>query len=242
MIVVSIRTTPLPLLFAILSFFAIIGPHKMRLLQDKIPVIDQTAQPQQWTKQQLQQSITNRHVIHETVLHGHLLHSISPTITTLTLFISNLHNNINEPYGRVVHPVHDDMSKVNQDDSRRDSTNAPQVAASGSGGDDEEDPYKKKPNNDGYGEDKTPTDDNDDEEEDDNYYEPGNAFIGEVVDVLESDNPDDFSNITFDDDMDIVLDEIVEVGVVDEIEDEDMVGLWEEESATMKQATLTGNA
>ena len=42
--------------------------------------------------------------------------------------------------------------------------------------------------------------------------------------------------------MDIVLDAMVEVGVVGEEEDEDMVGLWEEESVVTKQATLTGNA
>ena len=221
MIVVSIRTTPLPLLFAILSFFAIIGPHKMRLLQDKIPVIDQTAQPQQWTKQQLQQSITNRHVIHETVLHGHLLHSISPTITTLTLFISNLHNNINEPYGRVVHPTNDDMSKANKDDSSLDSTNVPQVVASSSGDggdddDDEDDPCNRKLHNNGCGGDESLADRNE------------NGFMEEQVDVFGSDNPDDFPNIVLDDDTDIVEDDMVEIGVGDETEEEDMVGLSEE--------------
>ena len=116
----------------------------------------------------------------------------------------------------MVHPAHDDTSKVNQDDSRLDTTNAPQVAASsaGSGGDDEEDPYKKKLNNDGCGGDKSPADRNDDEEEDDEEDDPENAF----------------------------RDEAVEVGVVDEEDVEDMVGLWEEESVVTKQATLTGNA
>ena len=54
------------------------------------------------------------------------------------------------------------------------------------------------------------------------------ASRGEPVDVLGSNNPDDFPNIILDDDMDIVEDTMVEVGVVDEEEDEDMVGLWQE--------------
>ena len=160
-------------------------------------------QPNLCAKQQLQLNSTNRHVIRHTALQGYALHIISPTITTtttvLTLVIPYLYGNVNEPYGRVVHPADDNMSKVNQDDSRLDTTNGPQVAASsaGSGGDDEEDPYKKKLNNDGCGGDESPTDENDDEEEDDEDREPGNAF----------------------------RDEAVEVGVVDKEEDEDMVGL-----------------
>ena len=43
-----------------------------------------------------------------------------------------------------------------------------------------------------------------------------------------SDNPDDFLNIVLDGDTDIDEDNMVEVGVVDEGEDEDMVGLWQE--------------
>ena len=102
------------------------------------------------------------------------------------------------------------------------------MAASGSGGDDEEDPFKKKPNNDGYGGDKSPSGQNENDQDDDEDHENENGFRGEAVDVLDSNNPGDFLNVTFDDDMDIVLDEIVEVGVVDEEDVEDMVGLWEE--------------
>ena len=192
----------------------------------------QSMQPNQWTKQQLQQNSTNRHVIRDTASQGYALHRISPTITTtkkvLTLFIPSLYGNTNEPYGRVVHPAHEDTSKVNQDDSRLDSTNGPQVAASGSGGDDEEDPFKKKPNNDGCGGDESPTGRNANDQDDDQDHDNENGFIGEVVDVFGSDNPDDFPNVDFDDDMDIDEDVMVEVGVVDKEEDEDMVGLWQE--------------
>ena len=161
----------------------------------------QSMQPKQCAKQQLQLNSTNRPVIRDTVSQEYALHRISPTITTtkkvLTLVIPNLYGN--EPYGRVVHPAHDESSKANQDDSRLDSTNAPQVAASGSGGggDDEEDPFNRKLHKNGCGEDESITDGNDDEEEDDEDREPGNAF----------------------------RDEAVEVGVVDKEADEDMVGL-----------------
>ena len=200
----------------------------MRLLQDKIPVIVQSTQPKQWTKQVLQPSITNRHVVHNTASHGYALHSISPTITTskkvLTFVTPSLYGNINEPYGRVVHPAHDDTSKSNQDDSHLDSTNAPQVAASssgGGGGDDEEDPYKKKPNDDGCGGDESPVDRNENDQGDEEENDNENAFRDEAVDVVGSDNPDDFLNITFDGDMDIVLDE------EDDEDDEDMGEHWQ---------------
>ena len=52
--------------------------------------------------------------------------------------------------------------------------------------------------------------------------------MGEPVDVFGKHNPDDFLNVVLDDDMDIDEDGVVEVGVVDEGEDEDMVGLWQE--------------
>ena len=199
-------------------------------MQDKSPVMGQSMQPNLCAKRQLQQSVTNRHVIRHTVLHEHTLCRISPTITTtttvLTLFIPYLYGKTNEPYGRVIRPAHDDTSKVNQDNSRRDSTNGPQVAVSGigSGGDDEQDPDKKKPNNDGYGGDKSPSGQNDNDED----HEPENGFEGEVVDVVGSDNPAEFLNVTFDEDMDIDEDSMVEVGVVGEEDEEDMVGLWEE--------------
>ena len=191
-------------LIAILAFFVTIGFDTMWLMQDKSPVMGQWMRPNLCAKQQVQQSVNNRHVIHDTASQGYALHRISPTITTtkkvLTLFIPSLYGNTNEPYGRVVPPAYDESSKVNQDDSRLDSTNAPQVAASsaGAGGDDdEEDSDKKKLNNDGCGGDESPTDGNDDEEEDDEDDDPENAF----------------------------RDEAVEVGVVDETEEEDMVGL-----------------
>ena len=47
MIPVSTGTTPLFLGIAILAFFAAIGSDTMWLLQDKIPVVDQTAQAKQ---------------------------------------------------------------------------------------------------------------------------------------------------------------------------------------------------
>ena len=135
--------------------------------------------------------------------HEYALHRISPTITTTTtvstVFVPCLHADTNEPYGRVVHPVHDDTSKSNQDDSRLDTTIGPRVTTSsaGAGGDDdEEDRDKKKENNDGCGGDESPTDENDDEEEDD-------------------------------EDMDIDEDSMVEVGVVGEEDEEDIVGLWQ---------------
>ena len=222
------------LLIAILACFVTIGFDTMWLMQDTSPVMGQSMRPQQCAKKRLQQNSTNHHVIRDTASQGYALHRISPTITTtktvVTLFIPSLYGKTNEPYGRVVHPAHDDTSKVNQDDSRLDTTNGPKVAAlsSGGGGDDEEDPDKKKPNNDGCGGDKSFSGQNDNDEEDDEDREPGNAFIGEAVDVFGSNDPDDFSNITFDDGMDIDEDTMVEVDVVDETEEEDMVGLWEE--------------
>ena len=66
MIQVSTRTAPLFLEIIILPVFAIIVSDLMWLLQDKSPVVDQTTQPELWTKQVLQQSITNRHVVCDT--------------------------------------------------------------------------------------------------------------------------------------------------------------------------------
>ena len=154
----------LALLIDILSFVATIGLDTMWLLQDKIPVIVQSTQPNQWTKPELQQSITNCHVIRDTVPHGYPLHRISSAITTLTLLIFNLHGKVNEPYGRVVHPTNDDRSKVDPDDDHLDSTNGSQVAASSSGGgdddDDEDDPFNRKLHNNGCGGDESPADRN----------------------------------------------------------------------------------
>ena len=61
--------------------------------------------------------------------------------------------------------------------------------------------------------------------------------MGEPVDVFGKHNPDDFLNVVLDDDMDIDEDGVVEVGVVDEKDKEDSVGLWEEYNVRMKQAT-----
>ena len=191
----------------------------MWLLQDKITVTTQSTQPKRWTQPQNQQSITNRHVSCDAVLHEHLLHRIFPAMTAFTLIIFNLHGSVNEPYGRVVHPTNDDMSKVNQDDSSLDSTNGPQVVDSSSGDsrdDDEDDPFNWKLHNNEWGGDESPANRNE------------NGFTGEPVDVSGSDDPDDFPNIVLDDDMDIVEDDMVEVDIVDETEEEDMVGLWEE--------------
>ena len=214
------RNHSLGLLIANLAFVATIGSDTMWLLQDKIPVMIQSTQPKRWTKQQFQLSMTNRHVIQDTVLRDHLFHRITSTITTFILLVSNLHDNVNESHGRVVHPTDDDRSKANRDDSRLDSTNGPQVAATSSGGDgdddDEDDPYNRKLHNNGCGGDESPTGRNE------------NGFFGEIVYVFGSDNPGDFVNVAFDDDTDIDEDDMIEVGVVDDGEDEDMVGLWEE--------------
>ena len=218
-------------LIAILPFFVTIGFDTMWLLQDKIPVMIQSTQPNQWTKQQLQQNSTNRHVSCDAVLHEHLLHRISPAMTAFTLIIFNLHGNGSELYGRVVHSTDDNTSNSNQDDSHFDSTNGPQVAASSSEGgddDDEDDPFNRKLHNNGCGGDKSPSGQNDNEEEDYEDRQPENGFIDEAVDALGSDNPDDFPNIVLDEDTDIDEDVMVEVDVVGEEEDEDMVGLWEE--------------
>ena len=224
------RNHSLALLFAIPSFFTTIGSDTMRILQNKIPVIVQSTQPKRWTKQQLQQSMTNRHVIHDTVLRDHLFHRITSTITTFILLVSNLHGNVNEPYGRVVHPTNDDRSKVDRDDQDRpDSTNGPQVAATSSGGDggdddDEDDPFNRKLHNNECGGDESLTGPNDADQGD----EEENGFHGEVVEVTGTDDPDNFPNVDFDDDMEIDEDDMVEVGAVDETEEEDMVGLSEE--------------
>ena len=214
------RNQSLALLFAILPYFATIGSDTMWLLQDKIPVMIQSTQPKRWTQPQNQQSITNRHFIHDTVLREHLLHRISYAMTTFIPIISNLHSNTNEPYGRDEPHGHDDTSKANQDDSRLNSTNGPQVAASSSGGgggdDDEDDPFNRKIHNNGCGGDESPADRNE------------NGFTGEAVDVFGSDDPDDFPNIVLDDNMDIDEDDMVEVDVVDEPEEEDMVRLSKE--------------
>ena len=113
------------------------------------------------------------------------------------------------------------MSKANKDDSSLDSTNVPQVVASSSGDggdddDDEDDPCNRKLHNNGCGGDESLADRNE------------NGFMEEQVDVFGSDNPDDFPNIVLDDDTDIVEDDMVEIGVGDETEEEDMVGLSEE--------------
>ena len=219
------------LLNALLPFFTTIGSDTMWLLQDKITVTTQSTQPKRWTQPQNQQSITNRHVSCDAVLHEHLLHRIFPAMTAFTLIIFNLHGSVNEPYGRVVHSTDDNTSNSNQDDSHFDSTNGPQVAASSSEGgddDDEDDPFNRKLHNNGCGGDKSPSGQNDNEEEDYEDRQPENGFIDEAVDVLGSDNPDDFPNIVLDEDTDIDEDVMVEVDVVGEEEDEDMVGLWEE--------------
>ena len=230
-----LKNNPLALLVVFLAIVVAIDFDTMPLKQDESPVIVQSMRPNLCAKQQLQLSVTNHHVVQDTASQGYaLLHRISSSTTTtatvFTLLMDYLRTNTNEPYGRVVPPAHDESSKVNQDDSCLERTNAPQVAASsgGAGGDDEEDPDEKKPNNDECGGDKSPSGQNENDQDDDQDHEPENGFEGEAVDVLDSNNPDDFLNVTFDDDIDIVLDEIVEVGVVDEENDEDMVRLWEE--------------
>ena len=150
MIVTPAGTTPLPLFVVVLPFFVTFWSDTMWLLLDKIPVIDQTTQPKQWTKQVMQQSATNRCIFHDTVTHGYLLHSISSTIKALILLISHLHSNANELYGQLVHPIDDNMRQANPDDNCLNSASGPQVTASSSGSgkdddddDDEDDPWKR---------------------------------------------------------------------------------------------------
>ena len=164
------------------------------------------------------------------VPHGYLLHRISSAITTFTLLTSNLHGNVNEPYGRVVHSTDHDRSKVDQaHQDRVDDTVGAQTAASSTGGNDdddeeEDDPWERKIHNAGCDGDERPSGRNDDEHDHDDY----NGFMREPVDVFGSDDPDDFPNIVFDDDMDIDEDSMVEGGILDEKDEEDSVGLWEE--------------
>ena len=134
--------------------------------------------------------------------------------------------------------IREKADQAHQD--RVDDTTGQQAVAAGSGdgGDDEEDPFKRKLNNDGCGGDKSPADRNEKTQDDDQDHE--NGFTGEPVDVFGSDDPDDFPNIVLDDDMDIDEDDMVEVGVVDEIGEEDLVGLWEECGVAMKQETTIG--
>ena len=219
----------LALLIVILPFFTTIGSSMMWLLQDKIPVIVQSTQPKRWTKQQLQQSITNCHVICDTVLREHPSYRISPTITTFTLLISNLHGNANEPYGRVPLSDDDDTRMADQaHQDRVDDTVGEQVAASSDNDDDDDDDdsRKRKIHNNECGGDESPTDQNDNDQGDEEDND--NRFFGEPVEVTGSDNPNDFLILVLDDDTDIIEDDMVEVGVVDETEEEDMVGLWEE--------------
>ena len=162
--------------------------------------------------------------------HGYLLHSISPTITPLILLISHLHGNTNESYSNVVHPVNDDTRKADQaHQGRVDDTVGAQVAASSttSGEDgEEEDPWKRKIHKAGCGGNERPSSRNDDDQDHDNDDNTG--LMGEVVDVPESNNPDDFPNIVLDEDADIDENDMVEVGAVDEKEEEHLMGLWEE--------------
>ena len=62
----------------------------------------------------------------------------------------------------------------------------------------------------------------------DHDHNDNTGFMGEAVDALGSDNPDDFPNFVFDDDTDIVEINMVEVGIVDKKDEEDSVELWEE--------------
>ena len=74
------------------------------------------------------------------------------------------------------------------------------------------------------GRDERPSGRNDDEhDQDDNT-----GFMGDPVDAFGSDNPDDFPNIVFGDDMDVDEDDMVEVGIVDKKDEEDSVELREE--------------
>ena len=68
------------------SFFATIVSDMMWLLQDKSPVVDQTTQPKQWTKQALQHSGTNRCIVRDTGCLMGIIPTVSLPPSWLSLF------------------------------------------------------------------------------------------------------------------------------------------------------------
>ena len=193
--------------------------------------MDQTKQSALSTTHCLDQSSsTECHTSYWPVLREHPSYRISPTITTFTLLISHLHGITNVSYGRVPLSDDDDTRKADQaHQDRVDDTAGAQVVAFCSGNDDDDDDddsRKRKIHNNECGGDQSPAGRNDNDQDDEEHND--NRFFGEPVEVTGSDNPDDFPNIVLDDDMDIDGDDMVEVGIVDDTEEEDMVGLWEE--------------
>ena len=135
-------------------------------------------------------------------------------------------DNVDEPYGPVIHASDDSMNKANQDDCRPDMTNSGNVVASGSGDDN---PFRGNPNKGGCGGDESPPggndteedqdddDQDDDDQDDDNENDDvenddvgnddvGNAFVGEAVEIDGRGGPDDLLIFAFENDMDIVRD------------------------------------
>ena len=108
-------------------------------------------------------------------------------------------DNVDEPYGSVIHASDDGMNKANQDDCRPDMTNSGNVVASSSG-DDGDNPFRGNPNNGGCGGGGNPPGGSDTEEDQDEDIE--NAFEEEAVEVDGRDNLDGFPHLAFLGDMD----------------------------------------
>ena len=201
-------------------------------MQDKSLVIDQPKQSALSTTQCLDQSTSTKCHTSYWPVHGeHSRNTAAVTATGNCALMQNLPGNGNEPYGCVPLSDDDDTRKADQaHQDRVDDTAGGQVVAFCSGNDDDDDDdddsRKRKIHNIECGGDESPTDQNDNDQDDEEHND--NRFFGEPVEVTGSDNPDDFPNIVLDDDMDIDGDDMVEVGIVDDTEEEDMVGLWEE--------------
>ena len=164
-------------------------------------------------------------------MHGeHSRDTAAITTTGNCALMQNPPGNGNEPYGRVPLSDDDDTRKADQAHQDRvdDNVGAHVVASSNDDDDDDDDDdsRKRKIHNIECGGDESPTDQNDNDQ--DNEEHNDNGFIGEPVEVTGSDNPNDFLILVLDEDTDIIEDDMVEVGIVDETEEEDMVGLWEE--------------
>ena len=95
---------------------------------------------------------------------------------------SNCCDNVDEPYGPIIHASDDGMNKANQDEYRSDRTNVPQVVASGSGDDG---PFQDKPNKGGCGGGKSPQGDSDNEEDEDDDDENNDAEDDDVENAVE---------------------------------------------------------
>ena len=190
--------------------------------------MDQTKQSALSTTHCLDQSTSTKCHTSYWPVHGeHSRDTAAVTATGSCALMQNPPGNGNVPYGRVPLSDDDDTRKADQaHQDRVDDTTGAQVAASSNNDDDDDDDdsRKRKIHNNECGGDESPTDQNDNDQGDEN----DNRFFGQPAEVTGSHNPNDFLNIVLDDETDIAEDDMVEVGVVDETEEEDMVGLWQE--------------